>query len=178
MNLNTEQQQKLQAIKLIIFDIDGVMTDGGIYFTEQGETMKRFNANDGIGLKLIQHMGYEIVIISGRQSACLERRLLDLGIQNHFLGKSIKVESYFSCLEAFKIMPEQVAYMGDDINDLPVLEKVGFAACPNNAVSDVKAAVDWVSQANGGHGAVREFCELLLKTTNQWQEAIKLFGNE
>lgn len=146
-------------IKLLALDVDGVMTDGTIMYTEKGEEIKCFHAHDGLGLKLLNKLGVELAVISGRESAPLSRRLDDLGIYHRRLKCSDKVAALNDICGELDIELNDVAFMGDDLIDLKAMEACGYAIAPINAVDDVKEVAHWVCSKSGGHGAVREACE-------------------
>lgn len=164
-----------RQIKLIVFDIDGVHTDGKLYFSATGETMKAFNSLDGLGINMLLQSGIEVALITGRESAMVEARAAELGIKYLYQGKTQKVEAFNDCLQKLNLSAEQAAYMGDDINDLPVMQRAALSIAPANAIDAVKANADWVTQRYGGNGAVREACDLLLKTQYKWQQAISAY---
>ncbi len=146
-------------IKLLALDVGGVMTDGTILYTEQGEEMKAFNAHDGLGMKYLRKAGVEIVVISGRQSKPLERRLDDLGIRRRRLKCVDKTAALSDICDELGLSLADCAFMGDDLIDIDVMRRVGYAMAPSSAVQDVKDIADWVSAAEGGRGAVREACD-------------------
>ena len=150
-------------IRALLLDVDGVLTDGGLYFTETGETSKRFNTLDGHGLKLLQGAGIQPVIITGRDSAALRVRLNALNIQHAHFGVEDKHSAALSTLQSLGLSWAQTAAMGDDWPDLPMLLPSALACAPPNAHREVLSRVHWVTQAQAGHGAVREVCDLLLQ---------------
>ncbi|MDM0014219.1 HAD hydrolase family protein [Variovorax sp. J22P168] len=151
-----------QDIRVAFFDIDGVLTDGGIYFTEHGETLKRFSILDGLGLKLLRSAGITPAVITGRDSKPLRARLEALGIDQVRYGTEDKLPAAEAMLAALGFDWSQAAAIGDDWPDLPVLGRVAFAAAPANAHAEVRAIARHVTTARGGEGAAREFCDLLL----------------
>lgn len=151
------------SIKLLVLDVDGVMTDGSILYTAGGEEMKCFNAHDGLGMKLLGKLGVALAVISGRESAPLVRRLDDLGIHHRRLKCADKVSALADICDELEIEFNDVAFMGDDLIDLPAMRACGYALAPKNAVDEVKNAADWVSEKEGGDGAVREACDYLAK---------------
>ncbi len=153
---------KAQGLSVLILDVDGVMTDGGLYFTEQGESLKRFHVQDGYGLRLVQRSGIEPVVISGRDSAPLRTRLWALGITQVFLNAADKLVAAQSALGMLGKQWTDCAAIGDDWPDLPLLRRCAFAVAPANAHQEVLAAADHVTAHSGGNGAVRELCDLLL----------------
>jgi len=162
LDLPADVIERARRIRLIGFDIDGVMTDGGLYFTGDREIHKHFHVQDGFGLKLLMQVGIEIVIITGRSSDIVARRAADLGITSVFQGVPDKRACLAQHLTERKLDWAQAAYMGDDWPDLGVLRKVGLALAPANADSAVTHHVHWQSQRSGGNGAVRDACMLLL----------------
>ncbi len=149
-------------IRLAIFDVDGVFTDGRLYFTSEGEEMKVFSVRDGLGVKRLQAAGVEVAVISGRASDALTLRMEELGISRHFQGDHDKLPILRQLLDELAIDSDEVAYMGDDLPDLDVMKQVALPAAPSDAVAEVLEASVWISDHRGGHGAVREFCEFLV----------------
>ena len=148
-------------IKLLALDVDGVLTDGTILYTSNGEDIKAFHAHDGLGLKLLNKLGVEIAVISGRQSAPLTKRLDDLGIYHRRLNCKDKAAALEDICDELGITLKGVAFMGDDLVDLAAMQASAYAIAPANAVLEVQAAADWVSDVCGGQGAVRDVCEHL-----------------
>lgn len=161
-----------QDVRVAFFDIDGVLTDGGVYFTEHGETLKRFSILDGYGLKLLRLAGITPAVITGRDSKPLRVRLEALGIQHVRYGTEDKLPAAQAMLEALGFSWLQAAAIGDDWPDLPVLARVGFAAAPANAHAEVRDAVNYVTRARGGEGAAREFCDLLVTACGQYRRLL------
>ncbi len=158
----------LAKIKLLLLDVDGVLTDGRIIYDSQGGETKAFDVKDGHGLKLVQRAGIQVGIITGRQSQVVARRAEELGIKIVYQGAKDKTVPFLEILETLSLLPEEIAYVGDDIVDLPVMRKVGFAATVADAVDDVKAYADMVAERRGGRGAVREICDFLLRESGRW----------
>lgn len=150
-------------IKLFILDVDGVLTDGKIWFTESGQECKAFHTQDGLGLKRLRQASVEIATISGRNSPAVTQRMQELNITQVFQGISNKLEIFERLLDANQLQAENVASIGDDLADIPILEKSGIAIAVNNAVPEVKAIADYCTPRNGGEGAVRQACEWLLQ---------------
>ena len=150
------------GLRAAIFDVDGVLTDGRIYIGEHGETVKAFSTLDGHGLKLLALGGIVPVVISGRDSPALRRRVADLGLAHAAYGAADKLAAAGPLLAALGLGWDEVAAIGDDWPDLPLLQRVAFACAPANAHAEVRAVVHHVTRATGGHGAAREFCDLLL----------------
>ena len=151
-----------QGIRVAFFDIDGVLTDGGLYFSESGETLKRFNTLDGQGLKLLQKAGITPVVITGRDSAPLRLRLKALGITHASFGTEDKRPAADAFLSELKLSWAQAAAIGDDWPDLPVMQRSAFACAPANAHAQAKALAHHITAERGGEGAARAFCDLLL----------------
>lgn len=145
-------------------DVDGVMTDGGIYFSETGEEFKKFNTQDGYGMVKLQTYGVRIGIITGRVSKLVQRRADELGIKEVHQNLENKLEVYESVKSKHQLTDKEIAYLGDDEPDMPVLKKVGFSAAPADAVESVRKAVDFVCKRRGGEGAVREVIDLILES--------------
>ena len=149
-------------IRLLVMDVDGVMTDGKVIYTSDGQELKSFNIKDGVGIKRAQASGIETAIITGRTSPMVERRALELGITHLIQGREDKVAALFELLGNMSLSADQVAYIGDDLPDLAAIEAVGLGACPADAVAAVKLRAKWVSTRTGGDGCVRELCDLLV----------------
>lgn len=156
--------ERIKPLRLIAFDVDGVLTDGGLYLSDSGEEFKRFNTLDGHGLKMLKASGVELAIITGRTSKCVELRARNLGISRLYQGVEDKLGVMQSLLAELKVAPEAAAFMGDDVVDLPVMRRVGLALSVPGAPQLVRDHAHYVSQRDAGHGAVREVCELILGT--------------
>lgn len=161
-----------QHIRAAIFDVDGVLTDGRIYLGEHGEHFKAFSTLDGHGLKLLARAGIEPMIISGRDSPALRRRAADLGIRHASYGAQDKLRAAQSLLDSLQLTWSQVAAMGDDWPDLPLLRRAAFACAPPGAHAEVRAACAHVTQARAGFGAARECCDLLLIASGRYVELL------
>ena len=157
-----------QGIRVAFFDVDGVLTDGGLLFSETGETLKRFNTLDGHGLKLLQKAGITPAVVTGRDSLPLRKRLDALGIVHTHFGTEDKAPAAEQTLKDLGLDWSQAAAMGDDWPDLPLLRRAAFACAPAHAHVEVRAAAHHVTQAAGGHGAVRELCDLLLVASGRY----------
>ena len=153
---------KLSAIRLVAFDVDGVFTDGRFYLSDDGVESKAFNTQDGFGIRQLINAGIDVAVISGRQSGAVERRMAELGVTHVVQGCKDKVAALGEIVETLGITTGQCAYAGDDVPDLPLLNTVGYSIAVANAVLEVREQCDYITSANGGHGAVREFCELIL----------------
>ncbi len=160
--------QKMEKIKLLLMDVDGVLTDGRIIYDNQGNELKAFDVKDGHGLKMLQRAGIQLGIITGRSSQVVEKRATELEIEILYQGAKVKLEPYLEIQATTGLSDEQIAYIGDDIVDLPLLRRVGFSATVADAVEDVKPLVDYVTTRPGGRGAVREVCDMLLRASGHW----------
>ena len=176
VNFAPELLLKAQGVRVAFFDIDGVLTDGGLYLSEQGETIKRFNTLDGHGLKLLQKAGITPAVITGRDSPALRARLQALGITHAHFGTEDKRPAAEITLQALGMHWQQAAAMGDDWPDLPVMRRAAFSCAPANAHAEVKALAHHTTQAAGGHGAAREFCDLLLLASGRYADLLQGFS--
>lgn len=167
--------EKLRQVKMMIFDVDGVLTDGGIFYGPEGEVMKRFNCLDGHGLKMLHQCGIKTAIITARASASLVKRAEDLHISHLFQGVQDKRTAFAELLQQTQLKPEQCGYLGDDIIDLPVIVRAGFTACVANAHIELQSRVHYVSQKFGGNGAAREICDLLLQAQGHYETLIAAY---
>jgi 3-deoxy-D-manno-octulosonate 8-phosphate phosphatase (KDO 8-P phosphatase) len=156
--------ERIKPLRLVAFDVDGVLTDGGLYLSDSGEEFKRFNSLDGHGLKMLKASGLELAIITGRTSKCVEMRAKNLGIARLYQGVENKLAVMQSLLADLKLAPEAAAFMGDDVVDLPVMRRVGLALSVPAAPQIVRDHAHYVSRREAGHGAVRDICELILDT--------------
>ncbi len=159
----SELDLRASKIKLAAFDVDGVMTDGSITYDENGVEYKTFNAKDGQGITNLRNAGVVTAIITARNNGTVQHRAENLKFDEIHQGSKNKLETLNSILKKYDFKMEEVAYMGDDLPDICILEKAGLSGCPFDAVDDVKSVVEFVSVKNGGKGAVREFCDLIVK---------------
>jgi len=158
----------MNHITTFIFDVDGVLTDSSVHVTENGEMLRIMNIRDGFALKAAIESGYHVCIISGGNNEGVRIRLKNLGIKNIYLASPNKVATFNEYTDLFKIKPEQVLYMGDDIPDFHVMQLVGLPACPQDASPEIKAISKYISHKNGGKGAVREVIEQVMKVQGKW----------
>lgn len=168
-------QLKASQIKLLMLDVDGVLSDGKLYFGNDGSEIKAFCTLDGQGIKMLQNSGVQVGIITGRQSNLVERRAGNLGIKLLKQGREDKLTALQELIAEFKltISLDQIAYMGDDYPDLPVIRKVGLGMTPANAHWAVAEHASWISQRNGGEGAVREACDLIMQAQGTFEAALQ-----
>ncbi len=167
---------RAQGIRVAFFDVDGVLTDGGLYISEAGETLKRFNSLDGHGLKLLQRAGITPAVITGRDSPALRTRLRALGITHVHYGTEDKRPAAEQTLQALGLDWSQAAVIGDDWPDLPVMQRCAFACAPAQAHAEARARAHHVTTAAGGSGAAREFCDLLLVASGRYAELLQEYG--
>jgi 3-deoxy-D-manno-octulosonate 8-phosphate phosphatase (KDO 8-P phosphatase) len=160
--------ERASRVKLMIFDVDGVLTDGGLHFTATGDTMKSFNSLDGHGVKLLGEAGIATAIITGRRSEIVAARAREMHIGHLYQGVADKRAAFAELLAATGVTPDACGYMGDDWPDLAVMLRCGFATAPANAHPEVIARAHWVAEARGGHGAVREVCDALLRAQHRY----------
>jgi len=175
LNFPPELLLKAQGVRVAFFDVDGVLTDGGLYFSESGESLKRFNTLDGQGLKLLQRAGIVPAVITGRDSKALRVRLQALGIEHVHYGTEDKRPAAEQILAQLGLSWSQAAAMGDDWPDLPVMRRCAFACAPANAQAEVLANAHYVTQARGGDGAAREFCDLLLMASGRYAALLESY---
>ena len=155
--------EKAARIKLVIFDVDGVLTDGSLFIGDDGQEYKAFNSKDGHGMRMLQDGGVDIAIITGRVSNVVEHRVKDLGIKHVYQGKRQKLPAFEELLKKVGLDPSEVAYVGDDVVDLPVMTKVGLAICVQDGHPYVKKHAHWITEHGGGRGAGRDVCEMILE---------------
>ena len=163
---------RAKEIQLLLLDVDGVLTDGSIVYGNGGAELKGFNIKDGFGIRLLREAGVEVGIITARRSEAVERRAQDLKLAHLYQGVGNKIEAFAEILAAQKLTPRQVAYMGDDWLDLPLLSRVGLAVTVADGVAEVKAVAHYVTREAGGRGAVRELCELIIEAKGQREELL------
>ncbi len=164
--------ERAAKIKLILFDVDGVLTDGKILLHPDGTESKQFDIKDGTGIVWAQRFGIQVGFLSARASTATSQRASQLGITLVHQGVASKLDAYQQVIGSLTLEDEQVAYMGDDVLDLPVLGCVGFATAPADAAADVLSRAHWVSAAKGGHGAARELIELILRAQHHWDDLL------
>lgn len=166
----------LHDIRMLLMDVDGVLTDGQLLFDADGRELKAFSAYDGLGLSLARRVGLLCGIITARNSTVVAHRAAELQLEEIHQGASDKLAVFESVCEKRDLSLAQVAFIGDDWTDLPALKRAGFAACPANAAPEVRAQAHYVARTRGGQGAVREVIELILKAQGRWEEAVERFS--
>jgi 3-deoxy-D-manno-octulosonate 8-phosphate phosphatase (KDO 8-P phosphatase) len=171
----TAAAENLQAVKAVILDVDGVLTDGGIYYDPAGREIKRFHVADGLGMELLRHAGIRVVILSGRVAEAITRRAAELRVTDCYQGVRDKKAQIEKLRQQWQLKAEELLYVGDDLNDLPAFEAVGVRVAVANADAMLKAQAHYVTKATGGNGAVREVCEWLLKARGDWEKAVEAY---
>ncbi|MEM7400750.1 MAG: 3-deoxy-manno-octulosonate-8-phosphatase KdsC [Pseudomonadota bacterium] len=172
MNIDENIKQRAKKIRLALFDVDGVLTDGKIHINEHGHEIKTFNTQDGHGIRLLQHYGIQVGVITGRSSKALEHRMHDLDIEHVYQGSVDKNSAYQELLKKLNMNAEQTSFVGDDIVDLQIMSQCGLSIAVANAHDFVKQHAHWQTANSGGNGAVREVCELLLASQGLLEKAL------
>jgi 3-deoxy-D-manno-octulosonate 8-phosphate phosphatase (KDO 8-P phosphatase) len=165
----TDIERRARAVRMLVFDVDGVLTDGSLFYGDDGQEYKAFHSRDGHGIKMLRAGGIESAIITGRTSQVVLHRARNLGITHIHQGADDKLEAFDALLSTCGLTADRIAYMGDDVVDLPVLRRCGLAVTVPDAPAEVKARCHLVTQAGAGRGAARELCELILRAQGQWQ---------
>ena len=173
--ISTDILQQAKKIRLLILDVDGVLSDGKLYFSNSGEEIKAFNSLDGHGIKMLQASGVSVAIITGRTSHIVAKRANDLGIQHLIQGREDKLNALNELLTNQKIHDNEIAHMGDDYPDLPIIRRVGLGLAPANAHPIIKQHCQWHSQYNGGDGAVREACDVIMIAQGTFDNALSAY---
>ena len=166
---------KVRAVRLLILDVDGVLTDGSIIYSEGGGEIKRFDVRDGHGIKLLMRGGIGVAVVTARESRVVAMRARDLGIEMLYQGRRDKLACFSEILGRTGLGPSEAAFMGDDLVDLPVLRRAGLSLSVPGAVEEVRASVDYVTGAEGGRGAVREVCEMILRVQGLWEGVVRRY---
>jgi 3-deoxy-D-manno-octulosonate 8-phosphate phosphatase (KDO 8-P phosphatase) len=172
VNPSPDALERAAQVKLMIFDVDGVLTDGGLYYGHEGELFKRFNVLDGAGIQLLQRFGIDTAIITARQSEIVNQRATGLGITHVYQGARDKRAALEQLAAKLNLSTTQCGYIGDDLIDLPILIRVGFAASVANCHPEVRTRVHYIARQGGGHGAVREICDLILRAQGHYEAAL------
>lgn len=167
--------ERAKKIRLLIIDIDGVMTDGRIVYSIYGDELKFFDVTDGLGISLLRAAGIPSVIITAKKSRIVKLRARDMRVAKAYQGYFNKLVPFEKVLKRFKIAPEEICFVGDDLIDIPVLRRVGLAVAVPNAVEETKAAAHYVTSRMGGRGAVREVCDMILKSQGKWESVAGKF---
>ena len=165
--MNAQLANKFSNIKLLILDVDGVLTDGKLYYSAEGESLKAFHVHDGAGIKRLLAHGINVAIITARHSAAVTHRMKELGVKHVYQAQSDKTLAFSELCEILQLSSSAIAYMGDDLADLPVMRQVGLSIAVANAINSVKEQAEYLTEARGGEGAVREVCELIIAHQNK-----------
>ncbi len=175
MEIAPDILRKAAALKLVLFDVDGVLTDGRLYYGDDGQEYKAFHSRDGHGMRMLLDSGVEIGIITGRTSQLLTHRTQNLGIEHVYQGHRDKLPAFKELLSKLALTPEQTAYVGDDVMDLPIMTRAGLAIAVNDAHALVRQQADWITPTRGGRGAAREVCELILQAQGHYDELMEAY---
>jgi len=171
-NMDEALRKRAAKIRMLVLDVDGVLTDGKLYFDDHGNELKAFNARDGLGMKCLQHCGIEVAIITGRKCAAVTHRMNQLDVKHVYQGEVKKLEAFLELLELTGLDAQQVCFAGDDWIDLSVLSRVGLAVTVANGEARAKQQAHWITENKGGDGAVREICNLILEAQDQQQAVV------
>jgi 3-deoxy-D-manno-octulosonate 8-phosphate phosphatase (KDO 8-P phosphatase) len=175
MNIPVHIADKAKKIKLLILDVDGVMTNNMLIYSDDGRESKTFNTRDGHGMVLLQKSDIEIGIITGRKSQLVSNRMKDLKVKHVYQGVPDKLPTFLKLVDELGLALDEIAYIGDDILDLPILMRIGLAVTPANGDDEVKSRVDYISPYKGGEGCVREVCEIIMRSQDRWQQHMDFF---
>ena len=167
--------EKAKKLKLLILDVDGVLTDGRLFFDDNGKEYKCFHARDGHGIKLLRQTGVEVAVISGRKSNSVAIRMKNLGIKYVYQGHENKIAAFYEIIKSLSIEPEQAAHIGDDLLDLPIMTRVGLSIAVKDANDSVKKHADWCTTTPGGLGAVREVCDFIMQSQGTFESVLKSY---
>ena len=169
---NDDIIEKAKKIKVLLLDVDGVMTDGRIIHGISGEEMKNFDVNDGLGIILVRRAGIKCAILTAKGSKVVMKRAKELKIDKVYKDFHYKIKALKPICRAFRVTEDEICFIGDDVIDAPILKRVGLAVCPPNAMDDVRPLAHLITEKTGGRGAVREICDLLIRAQGKWQDAI------
>jgi len=173
--MNQSIDKELKRIRLLLLDVDGVLTDGGIIYDDNNVEIKMFNVKDGLGLRLLMDSGIQVGIVTGRVSSSLKHRCKNLGITTLFDGIHDKAEALEKIMNQTGVNAEEIAFVGDDLPDIPIMKRVGLSVAVADAHENVRENADMLTSAKGGRGAVREICEALLKAGGKWEEIVNTY---
>jgi len=163
MKIQKTSKQKISQIKLVITDVDGVLTDGGMYYSKNGEELKKFNTKDGMAVELLSNIGIKTIFITKEKSTIVKKRGKKVKAALILIGIKNKESHLPTITKQFKVKNSEIAYIGDDVNDLEIMKKVGFSGCPQDAVDKIQCQADYVCTKSGGYGAFREFTDVIIE---------------
>jgi len=175
LEIEDELKKRISRIRMMIFDVDGVLTDGRIIYMDNGSEMKEFDVQDGHGIKLLQRAGIDVALISGRACRAVEQRAIGLGIARVYQGAKVKIEAYDQLLSDTGLKEHETGFMGDDLIDIPVMRRAGFSVAVPNGVQHIFPYAHYITKASGGRGAAREVCEMILQAQGLWDNVIKRY---
>ena len=170
-----ELKQRILPVRMMIFDVDGVLTDGRVIYMDDGSEIKQFDVQDGHGIKLLQRAGIEVALISGRACRAVEHRALGLGIARVYLGSTVKIKSYEQLLADTGLKEHETGFMGDDLIDIPVMRRAGFSVAVPNGAPHIFPYAHYITRASGGRGAAREVCEMILRVQGLWESVMERY---
>ena len=162
--INKKLNQKCKKIKLVVTDVDGVLTDGGMYFSEKGELLKKFNTRDGMAIELLHKFSIKSIFLTGENSKIVKARASKVRVDECYVNIKRKEVMLSKICKKFNVKPDNVAYIGDDINDIKIMKLVGFSGCTSDSTKEAKSVSDFICKTKGGQGALREFVDLILST--------------
>ena len=171
MEISGDLKLGLQRIRLVVFDVDGVLTDGRLFYTDEGETLKAFHVRDGVALKLLPDMGVDVAIVSAKDSSMLACRMAELGVHHYYPGTKDKRKTVETLARSLNVMPEEVAFVGDDMVDLHAMAWCGVGLAPRDAYEFVRDRADVVVPVNGGHGVARYVADIILQAQDKFEQA-------
>ena len=167
--------ERAKKIKVLVLDVDGVLTDGRMIYGTYGDELKNFNVNDGLGIMLMKRAGVKCVILTAKGSRVVRKRAKELKVDKVYRDLHYKIEALDKIKKKFKVDNNEICFIGDDVIDIPVLKRIGLAIAPPNAMKEVKAVVHFITKKSGGYGAVREVCDFLLKARGDWEKVTKRY---
>jgi 3-deoxy-D-manno-octulosonate 8-phosphate phosphatase (KDO 8-P phosphatase) len=171
-----EVLERAKQVKIVIFDVDGVLTDGRLYLSDDGQESKAFYSRDGLGMKMLQHSGVEMAVITGRTSEVVKHRMASLGVEHVFQGRTEKLPAFEALCQQLQLEPRQTAYVGDDMIDLPVMIRAGLGIAVADAHPLVLKHAHWTTPHGGGLGAARDVCELVMQAQGTWEQYLRQYG--
>lgn len=172
MTIIPQLEERIKKIKLLILDIDGILTDGRIIYDNRGNELKFFDVQDGFGIVLLKRIGIDTIIMTAKKSRVVTRRARDFNVKHIYQNCFDKLATFQDILKKFRVSSDEICFVGDDLIDIPVMKRVGLAASVPNAVDETKEAAHYITKRTGGRGAVREICDLIIKTQDKWQDVM------